>query len=125
MAPYRSPPLRACPRCRNSLARRTAGKARVDVCGPCRGFWLAHSSITEFLVASDADLDSAGLADAGTIRPEPQLLFHPRSCPRCSRPMKREALARAGVTVDLCAAHGMWFDAGELRAFITALRARG
>lgn len=124
MSPYRSLPTRACPHCRMPLERRLAGSARVDVCLPCRGMWLAHESITEFLVASEEELARAGLADTGTLRPEPVMLVHPRVCPRCSRAMTREVLSRARVTVDLCTAHGMWFDAGELRAFIEALRAR-
>jgi hypothetical protein len=85
--------------------------------------WLAHEAVTGFLLATDQELDRVGLADGGLVRPEPAMLVHPLPCPRCAHPMKREPLARAGVTVDLCRAHGMWFDAGELRAFLRALRA--
>lgn len=93
------------------------------VCAPCRGMWLPHGSVTEFLVASDAELERASRVDGGDVRPEPMVLVYPLSCPRCGREMKREPLARAKVIIDLCAAHGMWFDTGELRAFVGALRA--
>lgn len=91
-------------------------------CPTCRGLWLAHEAVTQFLVVTDAELQAIGMTDAGTFRPEPIVLVLPRLCPRCARQMKRELLARAGVTVDVCRAHGMWFDPGELRAFVAALR---
>ncbi|HTE51714.1 MAG TPA: zf-TFIIB domain-containing protein [Kofleriaceae bacterium] len=121
-SPYRATPQLGCPRCRAFLDQRSAGQLRVLGCAPCRGMWLAHESVTRFLVASDEELETVSLADTGTFRPEPTMLVHPRLCPRCVRPMKRESLSRARVTVDLCPAHGMWFDAGELRAFVAALR---
>jgi len=123
-SPYRSLPPGGCPRCRTPLQPRSAGTVWFELCAPCRGMWLPNGSVTGFLVASEAELETALLADIGRLRPEPMVLVYPLACPRCTRPMRREPLARAGVTIDLCRAHGMWFDAGELRAFVAALRAR-
>jgi Zn-finger nucleic acid-binding protein len=121
-SPYRAPLLRACPRCRAQLEPRSVGAVSFAMCAPCRGMWLPHASVTGFLVASESELERASQVDLGRVRPEPIVLVHPLACPRCARPMKREPLARAQVTIDLCTAHGMWFDAGELRAFVSALR---
>ena len=121
-SPYRELPLRACPRCLAPLEPRSAGALSFEMCAPCRGMWLPHASVTDFLVASETELERASQVDLGRLRPEPLVLVYPLACPHCARPMKREPLARAGVTVDLCVAHGMWFDAGELRAFLSALR---
>ena len=120
--PYRQPVHLGCPRCRGALEERSAGQLRVLACPTCRGLWLAHEAVTQFLVVTDAELQAIGMTDAGTFRPEPAVLVLPRLCPRCARQMKRERLARAGVTVDVCRAHGMWFDPGELRAFVAALQ---
>jgi Zn-finger nucleic acid-binding protein len=39
------------------------------------------------------------------------------ACPRCKEPMTRRTFAREStIVVDVCSAHGTWFDAGELRA---------
>jgi Zn-finger nucleic acid-binding protein len=125
VSPYRSHPARACPRCRVPLERRRAGTLRAEACAACRGMWLPRGSLDEFLVASEADLDLVGSADRGELRREPTFLAHPLTCPRCARPMKREQMSSAGLIVDLCAAHGMWFDSGELRALLAWLRAGG
>jgi Zn-finger nucleic acid-binding protein len=34
--------------------------------------------------------------------------------------MRRERVANAGVDIDICDAHGAWFDASELRAIARA-----
>jgi Zn-finger nucleic acid-binding protein len=47
------------------------------------------------------------------------------SCPECSGPMRREEVTDTMFGVDICDAHGTWFDARELPAFIeTATAAR-
>lgn len=35
------------------------------------------------------------------------------SCPHCGAPMTRDVLPE-GVSVDVCPAHGVWLDVGEL-----------
>ena len=34
-------------------------------------------------------------------------------CPKCGGPMTQESLPE-GVTIDMCPAHGVWLDIGEL-----------
>jgi len=43
--------------------------------------------------------------------PPPSGAIGPRACPICTEPMIVEA---AEVTIDRCAGHGVWFDAGDL-----------
>lgn len=43
-------------------------------------------------------------------------------CPSCEAPMHRtRVLAGSGVIVDVCAAHGVWFDPGEVDRLRAAL----
>lgn len=45
----------------------------------------------------------------------------PRACPECATPMQTVALA--GIELDRCAAHGIWFDAQELPAALAKAKA--
>lgn len=46
-------------------------------------------------------------------------------CPKCYQPMKREWIARAHFEIDICDAHGVFFDRGELAqvAFLVGAKA--
>ena len=40
-------------------------------------------------------------------------------CPVCAKVMNRQAYGRvSGIVLDVCKAHGLWFDAGELAEVI-------
>jgi Zn-finger nucleic acid-binding protein len=42
-----------------------------------------------------------------------------RKCPSCGEPMlRRNFHESSGVVVDVCAAHGIWLDRGELASLI-------
>ncbi len=89
---------------------------------------MARSALAE-LTAGDAHarhavaaLDDGPAPDAFTLdeRDEAAIAAQdlpPLECPRCRTPMTRGAFSRSSaVVVDVCPAHGTWFDAGELRA---------
>jgi len=46
-----------------------------------------------------------------------------RPCPICGQMMAVEA--RQGVSIDVCAAHGMWLDNGELRPLVELAASKG
>jgi Zn-finger nucleic acid-binding protein len=47
-------------------------------------------------------------------------------CPLCQAVMQRSAFGKtSGILVDVCAAHGTWFDRGELEQVIDFVRAGG
>ena len=49
-----------------------------------------------------------------------------RGCPVCERLMQRRNWGlRSGVLVDVCAAHGVWFDADELARILGWVRDGG
>ena len=53
-----------------------------------------------------------GFRAATPLGATPTPRTEPLRCPICSQPMTLEQIHR--VTVDVCAAHGMWFDRREL-----------
>lgn len=91
-----------CPACRE-IALAYAGERWA--CPSCAGSYVENAA----LVAMIADVASAPyeLPDA---QGEPGA----RACPICAERMLVEPLE--GVTIDRCAAHGVWFDARELAA---------
>ena len=79
-AEYREPPL-PCPGCGGSLEPRTVNDAVVDRCPDCGGLWADwFDGPLPQLVSSDEGR-GRGATGAG-----------PDACPRCRRPLAREAL---------------------------------
>lgn len=119
-----------CPRCLQEL--RLSGK--TFSCAGCLGLFVPRSAMTSVLEAvragRDLELsmapyrsmfrsDAAGTRGSGYLR-----------CPSCADMMNRtELIAGAGVVVDMCLLHGVWFDRGELSSaasFVTErVRAEG
>jgi Zn-finger nucleic acid-binding protein len=120
--PYRSagaPSELPCPRCGGgSLWRRTIGSVSVAECQVCEGVWVARETL-------DMILDDLGLyQEVRTIYTAPHARGEPGGpfylkCPSCTEVMNKRLFApTAKVIVDVCRAHGTWFDAGELPAVI-------
>ncbi len=109
----------ACPRCGDDLAAREAGGKVVGACDAGHGLFVAHATLRE-LQASARAAPAVGASldvDAAFVEGETRTL----RCPRCGDAMTRRASARgAGVVVDVCGEHGVWFDAGELKAALGA-----
>ncbi|MBI5365792.1 MAG: zf-TFIIB domain-containing protein [Planctomycetes bacterium] len=135
-----------CPRCRHELVEGRTRQTRVRTCSTCGGVFLESDAAQRVLRALDPDLlefvhrvTGTGAAAGGTPAPTPSTaptvgaataparppeLRAPAACPVCRAPMLLRRPAGAGVTVDLCAGHGTWFDRGELPAVIVALERR-
>lgn len=118
--PYRGAPAPAgspgpCPRCPGTgLEPRTAGRLAVAMCRSCRGIWIGESA---YLVLFGADEDVQRLARADAATP-PSGRSGPAPCPACREVMEVQSGASTGVTLDVCARHGVWLDAGELGALL-------
>jgi Zn-finger nucleic acid-binding protein len=109
-----------CPRCRTplevvpagaSVARESARDARVPECPRCGGMFVPRDALAEIL--SRAELRGPLSSARPGVMPLDQVKYVP--CPLCHTPMNRVNFGRvSGVIVDVCRAHGTWFDAGEL-----------
>lgn len=106
-----------CPRCKSQLVTREYAETSVDECDACGGLFLAPAMMERVVAARDL---STGLRLALPRREQKReaavTYIH---CPVCGKLMNRQAFGRiSGVVVDVCKAHGVWFDAGELAQVI-------
>jgi len=121
--------VRPCPRCELPLEARTVSDLVIDECSGCHGLFLDEVAIRRVLDDEDQSRAEALLAAL------PRVAHHalPASggrmyikCPICSTVMNRKLFATgSGVVVDVCKAHGTYFDGGELPAIIDFVRAGG
>jgi Zn-finger nucleic acid-binding protein len=111
-----------CPRCRERLY---VGRAEMTLhgCGRCGGVFLDNAD-SQRLVKAFPD-DAVALSEhAGALSPDEPNLGEAAPCPVCAAPMMRTRIDRAGLDLDVCAAHGTWFDRGELRRVALALHVK-
>ncbi|MFQ5654251.1 MAG: zf-TFIIB domain-containing protein [Planctomycetota bacterium] len=113
-----------CPRCEEAklLLRAVEGGSFTE-CSGCGGIWLEQETFERLL---DRRRDDPGLAahfrSRGAQQKERPATSHPvryLSCPSCSQRMHRKNFAgRSGIILDICADHGVWFDAFELEKIL-------
>ncbi|HSQ62324.1 MAG TPA: zf-TFIIB domain-containing protein [Polyangiaceae bacterium] len=101
-----------CPRCSEALFEGKAQDTELFGCGKCGGVWLDNLGSQRLVNALDQGVLAMGdrAAAVGTAQTNTSASA---ACPVC-----REALARktfSGVEIDVCTAHGTWFDRGEMR----------
>ena len=116
----------ACPRCDDVLEVRHSERLVVAGCARGHGIFMTHAVLRE---AKGEGIAEVTALDVAPTERKDEIVdpagAPPCRCPRCGDPMTHRALARgadAPVVVDVCSAHGTWFDAGELRAAL-AVRA--
>lgn len=101
-----------CPRCRAALFEGKAGPVTVLGCAACGGVWLSNELSQRVVDRMDESLlalaDRASAAGRGKVDASGTAY-----CPHDGLPLTR--LTIKGVSLDVCASHGTWFDAGELR----------
>ena len=122
--------------------------ADVFECDRCGGLFLDHATLGALVTAHrpKAEGDRRAIT-MGAPAPNPReslspLRFAPRSsitpppttlepvtylpCPTCNVRMNRTVFGKSsGVVVDVCAAHGTWFDARELTASLAFVERGG
>jgi hypothetical protein len=108
-----------CPRCR-STALRADGPALC--CWRCGGVFLRGDVADSVRLALDPRAHAAAERSAGSPFARVDLASA-AACPVCRATMKR--FPAGPVDVDTCAAHGTWYDPGELCAVRDALLANG
>ena len=101
----------------------------IDECGTCLGLFLDHVAIRR-VIEDRAQARAEALLGAlprheikAQVAPGQRMYV---KCPSCRTVMNRKLFATgAGVIVDVCRAHGTFFDAGELPAVIEFVRKGG
>lgn len=116
-----------CPRCRDGthLERKKVGEHTIDSCLKCSGVWLDHTVLDKLLLHSNQQKSSQAMLGYQFTKIT-DLKRHKVSylpCPECEHVMHRRNFAqKSGIIVDVCSAHGIWFDKKELAAAIHFVR---
>lgn len=108
-----------CPRCRAPLEA-AAGDATLSECARCGGIFVAKDALVRILAAAEVS--------GPVCKTSPAFLTDVRylPCPQCHTTMNRVNFGRAsGVIVDVCRAHGTWFDPGDLTRVIAFVGSGG
>lgn len=118
---------RPCPRCRVRMNAVLVGKIKLLECAKCEGVWTDAGSLNQ--ICTDHEEQAAVLGVAvhppdDDNNPIEEVRYRP--CPVCSKLMNRVNFAKCShVIVDVCLAHGTWFDKDELRRIVEFIRGGG
>ncbi len=119
---------RACPRCRVALGAAEVGALSFRECGRCGGVWVEAAAFERMCSDREQQAAVAGVKVAKSVEANggagKVVRYVP--CPECGQLMNRTNFARcSGVVVDVCKAHGTWFDRDELQRIVEFIRAGG
>ncbi len=125
-----------CPRCHHPLEAAPGDLGRAHECPRCGGIFVPREALAEILCAAELggalrDLPAKPLSELGGWSVEAGTFgspdaIHYVSCPQCHNAMNRVNFGKAsGVILDVCKAHGTWFDAGELTRVVAFAGAGG
>jgi len=102
-----------CPGCSRQLTSFAGERGRLYDCAACGGQFVEQALLRELLEQREicgAAVPKRPLARDAALAP---VRYAP--CPACGALMNRANFGgMSGVIVDVCARHGVWFDAGEL-----------
>ncbi|HWA77683.1 MAG TPA: zf-TFIIB domain-containing protein [Polyangiaceae bacterium] len=113
LSPEPEPSSALCPNCRGPLASLSERNGTLFDCEQCAGQFVENALLRDFL-EQRATLASARLRRQRPLSPPAGKVVY-RPCAICATLMNRRNFGGAsGVIVDICTAHGVWFDAGEL-----------
>jgi Zn-finger nucleic acid-binding protein len=115
-----------CPRCQVDMNTVMIGSSNLRECSQCQGLWVDVPTLQQ--ICADHEKQAAVL---GLPAPPPEpagleknIRYVP--CPVCHKLMNRLNFAHcSNVIVDICKAHGTWFDKDELRRMVEFIRAGG
>jgi Zn-finger nucleic acid-binding protein len=103
------------------------GNTNLHECPTCEGIWADTDSLQR--ICADREQQAAVLGVARSLPTDignklENIRYIP--CPVCNTLMNRVAFAHCSrVVVDVCKAHGTWFDKDELRRIVEFIRAGG
>jgi Zn-finger nucleic acid-binding protein len=116
-----------CPACAKALASAKVGDVEVGECLACGGLWLDRVVFEQ--LGTSRERQGAVLGALPAPEKPPVAKLEPvqyRPCPACHQRMNRVNYARrSGVVLDVCKAHGIWFDRDELRRVLAFIAGGG
>jgi Zn-finger nucleic acid-binding protein len=117
-----------CPRCRVEMNAVVIGGSNLRECARCEGIWADTETLHK--ICEDKEKQSAVLGVASPVAApdtlELETNIHYIPCPVCGKLMNRVNFANCShVVVNVCSAHGTWFDRDELRRIVEFIQAGG
>src|SRR5271168_4897165 len=117
---------RLCTRCKVGMKRVTVGTASLLKCSNFEGILVDLETLRQICAEREKQAAVIGMPGPpeGPIELEENIRYIP--CPVCHKLMNRVNFAHCShVIVDVCKAHGTWFDKDELRRTVEFIRAGG
>jgi Zn-finger nucleic acid-binding protein len=102
------------------------GDVPLDECGNCFGLWTDTESFKQ--ICADRERQSLLLGNVAQFESigSAELEVRYLKCPRCLTLMNRVNFSKcSGVIIDVCRAHGVWFDANELHHIVQFIQTGG
>lgn len=116
-----------CPACGKAMAGNRIGDLDVQACLACGGLWLDRAVFEQ--LGARRERQGAVLGALPVPLAPPAMALDPvryRPCPGCGQRMNRVNYAkRSGVILDVCRAHGLWFDQDELHRVLSFIEKGG
>lgn len=112
-----------CPRCSTPLTSHETPSGRLQGCLACGGIFVDRDVRARVISSLDAAVADASDLAAAHARWSPDLAAR-IACPTCRAPMQVTRVGAGNFDLDVCDAHGAWFDRHELRRFLDALGAQ-
>lgn len=110
----------ACPRCTGPLFEGKSTRGDLFGCGVCGGVWLDNDAASALAKNADPELVELAQRASEHAKVTPETAPAGLACPVCRQPLAR--VPAAVVEVDICEAHGTWFDSGELQRVASVFR---
>ncbi|ABF41518.1 hypothetical protein Acid345_2517 [Candidatus Koribacter versatilis Ellin345] len=116
-----------CPKCgEQEMKTIQVGKSHFWECPACDGMWLDATTLQQICAEKEEQAAVIGMPTEPREPVHVDTNFKYVPCPVCTQLMNRVNFARmSGVIVDVCKAHGTWFDKDELRRLVEFIRAGG
>jgi Zn-finger nucleic acid-binding protein len=119
-----------CPQCKKDMAAVQLGSLTLSECVKCSGIWVGAEAFDK--LSADKEAQAAVLTGAATAKgltagpPAQETRIRYRPCPSCKKMMNRVNFAHgSGVILDVCRAHGTFFDRDELHRVVTFIKDGG
>ncbi|HSQ61805.1 MAG TPA: zinc ribbon domain-containing protein [Polyangiaceae bacterium] len=114
----------------SALAPAEDDAAGLAECERCGGLFVANATLARLVADHRPKPEPDGGAHAGPRIQRPQLPHEAEvkyiPCPSCNVRMNRTVFGKSsGIVVDVCKAHGTWFDARELTASLAFVERGG
>lgn len=103
-----------CPRCAAPLFEGTSEDVTLFGCGVCGGIFVDNEGCQAIMKRGHAGVVALAERAKANARVREEDVRPTVACPSCATTMKRVRVENA-ATIDVCADHGTWFDAGELQ----------